>query len=154
MAEKYLIVNSAKSLASCVRTLYELWAEHPYLRVYWKVGADRSISQNALLHVWLTEYAAFLLRRPKDTIGPAEMASIKRAAKMHCYEENAWSWLVHEIKDPWHPDKCRLDFTSSKDWTHGEMYEFLTWLQGRAAKDGLLLESKGEYAKEKRRENS
>ena len=54
--------------------------------------------------------------------------------------------------NPADPEQKKRDFTSSKDWKRGEMYHFLTWLQVTAAGDGLILESRGEYAELQRKE--
>ena len=78
---------------------------------------------------------------------------MKRIAKKHFYAEIGAAWLIHWVINPENPDQSRKDFRSSSTWKRGEMYEFLTWLQMRAANDGLVLESRGEYAELQRKEN-
>lgn len=129
-----------------------LFAEHKYVTFEWRIGEDRSLTQNSLLHVWLTLYAAHLLRIPKKAVDSAILAGIKRKAKKMFYEETGEAWMVHRIIDPWHPDKQRMDFTSSSDWSRGECYMFMNWLQNKAGEDGLILEATGEYAKNKRQQ--
>jgi hypothetical protein len=46
--------------------------------------------------------------------------------------------------------KQRLDYTSSADWKTGEMFMVLTFMQLEAANQGVILESKGEFAKNQR----
>lgn len=147
MSDKNLIINSTASFMLAVKQITELYDEHKYVTLSYRLGEDRSLDQNALLHVWLTEYVAFILRKDKRDITPAEVAGIKRAAKKDFYTETGRDWMVHKIADPWNPSQQKTDFTSSKNWKVGEMFEFLTWLQARGVNDGIVLESKGQYKK-------
>jgi hypothetical protein len=60
--------------------------------------------------------------------------------------------MIQEIED-YSSGKKKKDYTSSKDWKTGEMYMVLTFIQLCAAQDGLILESKGEFAKNQREAN-
>lgn len=111
-----------------------------------RIGPDRSIDQNSLLHVWLTDYAAHLLKKDKKKVTKGELAGMKREAKKAFYLYSHEPWVVHTVINP-RTGETKRDFTSSADWKRGECYMFLTWLQNHAANDGLILEAKGEYAK-------
>ena len=100
----------------------------------------------------LTEYAAHLLDKDKKSVTRGELEGMKRHAKRMYYLETGFPWLVHEVVNPAKPAERKRDFTSSKTWKRGEMYLFLTWLQMKAATDGLILESRGEYAELQRQE--
>ena len=144
---EFWVVNSLTSLAAFIKHATALFKEHGYVTFTWRIGKDRSLDQNALLHVWCTEYAAHLLTRHKKEVSEGELEGMKRIAKKNAYGEHGWDWLIHEVVNPFNPEQKKKDYTSSRKWKKGEMFLFLTWLQAKAADDGLVLESKGEYAK-------
>jgi len=152
MKQETFTVNSATSAMAFYRFVQTLFAEHKYLTFSWRIGEKRSLDQNALLHVWLAEYAAHLLGKDKKSVTRGELEGMKRHAKRMYYLETGFPWLVHEVVNPAKPAERKRDFTSSKTWKRGEMYLFLTWLQMKAATDGLILESRGEYAELQRKE--
>lgn len=152
MKQDSYTVNSATECLAFARFVERLFGEHKYLTFNWRIGEKRSIDQNSLLHVWLTEYAAHLLDKDKKRVSRGELEGMKRHAKRMYYVETGQPWMVHEVVNPADPEQKKRDFTSSKDWKRGEMYHFLTWLQVTAAGDGLILESRGEYAELQRKE--
>ena len=145
--EKTFVVNSALSLAACIQWITRMFSEHKYVTFVMRVGADRSLDQNALLHVWLTEYAAHLLNKSKKAVTEAELEGIKKIAKRKYYAHSGAEWMLVSPIDPWTGVEEKQALRSSKNYTRGEMFLFLTWLQNTAANDGLVLESRGEYAK-------
>lgn len=147
-----LLINSDASWRVTIDTLMSLYEKHKYVTIDYRLGEDRSLDQNALLHVWLTEYSAHLLEIDKRKVTKAQLASIKRKVKKCFYLEYGFSWMAHRLVDPFGEDKSKLDFTSSKDWKVPEMYMFLTWLQLFAANSGLILESKGQFHKLQQKE--
>jgi hypothetical protein len=145
-----LTVNSDHGLMFAINVVTDLYRKHGHITISdVRIGADRSIDQNSLLHVWLTECAAFYLSKHKKDVTPTDLEGMKRAAKARFYVEHKQPWMVHEISNPWTNAK-KKDYTSSKSWKRGEMTMFLDWLQNVAATDGILLEAIGEYAKIKR----
>lgn len=155
MKQETFTVNSATSAMAFYRHVQELFAQHKYLTFTLRIGEKRSLDQNALLHVWLTEYAAHLLDKDKRQVTRGELEGMKRHAKRMYYAEHGEqcaSWMIHEVVNPADTSQRKRDFTSSTTWKRGEMYLFLTWLQMKAAMDGLVLESKGEYAELQRKE--
>jgi hypothetical protein len=140
-------VNSDYKLTAYIEHVKKLYAEHKYLTFPApRIGADRSLDQNALLHVWITEYVAEKLSINKREITPAHIESMKRAIKGKFYNETGEPWMIHELTNPFTGEK-KKDFTSSRRWKRGEMFMFLTWMQAAAANDGVILESKGEFNK-------
>ena len=146
--------NSESTFSAFITNARKLYDEHKYLT--WpapRIGPDRSLNQNSLLHVWLTEYAAHLARVDKRDVCKGLLAGMKRATKGRYYAYSGESFMVHTITDPL-TGRSKQDYTSSKDWKRGEMFAVLTWLQMEAANDGLILESKGEFNKLQREQNS
>jgi hypothetical protein len=143
-------VNSEHGLMAFCATVTELFHKHKYLTFAEpRIGPDRSLDQNNLIHLWLTECAAYYLSKHKKDVTPTDLEGMKRAAKARFYVEHKQPWMVHEIANPWTNAK-KKDYTSTKSWKRGEMTMFLDWLQNVTATDGLLLEAAGEYAKIKR----
>ena len=146
------LADSEASLREFLEFAWRLWQEHKHVTFSWKIGADCSLSQKALFHIWLREYAAHLLKRPKKEIGKDIVEGFKYSVKQKFYLETAESFMVYERMNPWHPDGSKKAFTSCSDWLTGEMFMVLEWLQNTAANDGLILVSTGEFAKNKARE--
>lgn len=149
MAGETWTINSDSSLKAFLSHIDKLYREHKYITYASpRIGADRSLGQNALFHVWVTEYAAFKTGVHKRMISKGLLAGTKRIIKKHFTLDNpdSHSWMVFELINPVNGEK-KKDYTSSADWRKGEMFTVLTWFQMRAAEDGLIMESKGEFAK-------
>lgn len=153
MPESYTI-NSLPSLVAFQKYVEDQYREHKYLSFDKpRIGPDRSLSQNALLHVWITLYIAFRLKKHKSDVTPGEIEGTKRIIKRRFTATHPGShvWMVHKIKNIF-SGETRNEYTSSKTWKRGECYMVLTWFQMVAAEDGLVLESRGEFAKNQREE--
>ena len=147
MSDWPITVNSEPSWAAFVARARHEYDAHKY--VTWsapRIGPDRSLDQNALLHVWLTEAAAYYLSKPKAEVTPTDVESMKITVKRHYYAETGAPFMVELVSDIWR-GKSKQSYTSSARWSRGEMFNVLTWFQMKAANDGLILESKGEFNK-------
>jgi hypothetical protein len=146
-------VNSEHSEAAYIAHVKALRVEHGYLTFNApRIGKDRSLDQNALFHVWCTEYAAHLLKKHKSKVTKGELNGMKRVVKKGFNAQNANNFMVHDVVNPITGDS-KKDYTSSADWKVGEAFMVLEWLQMFAANDGLILESMGQYEKLKRKVN-
>lgn len=152
MPRPHKIVNSERSRDEFIDKVYRDFEEHKHTIYEWRIGAEDTTTQKALFHIWLKEYAAFILKIPKTDVTKEIIEGTKKKAKGMFYQETANSFMVYEPIDPWHPDKRKKSYTSCNDWSPGEFYLVLNWLQIKAGQDGLVLESKGQYAKNKKRE--
>lgn len=147
------IVNDDRKLTAYIEHVKKQFCDHKYLTFpAARIGADRSLDQNALLHVWLTEFAAYLTPCHTKQVTKGMLYGIKRSMKGLFYREYAYEWMIQEVVCPL-TKRSKKDFTSSKDWKRGEIFIFLDWLQHFAATKGCVLESKGEFAKIKREQN-
>ncbi len=154
MGESWTI-NSDVSLKAFIANVQSLYSEHKYL-TYGKprIGIDRSINQNALFHVWCTEWIAHKLRIDKREVSKAELAGMKRTIKkmfLLAHPESK-TWMVQVITD-YTTGEQKKDYTSSADWKTGEMFMVLTFMQNEAANQGIILGSKGEFAKNQREQS-
>lgn len=147
-------VNSEQTKAAFKAQIDRWWDEHKYLTFDApRIGPDRSIPQNSLIHVFLTEFAAFLTPCHKKEVTAGMLEGIKRSMKGMFYRETGASWAVHKVKCPL-TGREKTDYTSSSSWKRSEAFEFLTWLQSFAAEKGCVLESKGEFRKLQSEQNS
>lgn len=153
MPEAFTINSPTSRLAFNVY-VDKQYSEHGYITFDApRIGADRSLNQNALFHVWASEYVAYRLNKNKKAVLKGELAGMKRIIKQRFNVTNPdfSSWMVLDVVNPFN-GQIKKDYTSSSDWKKGEMYLVLTWFQMVAAEDGLILESRGEFAKLQRKE--
>lgn len=151
---EYFQTNSEPSFNAFMKLARELYDEHKFVTWSWRIGADRSLPQNALFHVFCTEWIAFKLDRRPKSIEKFELAGMKRTVKkMYLIEHpESSTWMVQEITD-YTTGMKKKDYTSSADWKQPEMYSVLTFMQNEAANQGLILESTGEFARLQREQN-
>jgi hypothetical protein len=145
--EKTFIVNSLPCLAAFTKLCASLFDEHKFVTFTWRIGEDRSLDQNSLLHVWLTEYAAHLGGIHKKAVTPGMIEFLKRKCKKAYYNHSGQSFMLTKLVDPATGEEGQTIYASSADYKRGEMFLFLTWLQNHAAEDGCILESRGEFKK-------
>lgn len=154
MAEQFTI-NSLASRQAFNKYVDDLYRDHKYITFGApRIGADRSIDQNSLFHVWLSEYCAFTLKVHKKEVSKGLIQGMKDLVKQRFTARfpDSFSWMVYDVINPI-TKECRRDYTSSKTWKSGEMFQVLTWFQMTAAEDGCILESKGNFAKLQRTSN-
>jgi len=147
-------VNSEPSQIAYFAHVKALREEHGYLTFPApRIGKDRSLDQNALFHVWCTEYAAHLLKIGPKQVKKGELDGMKRHIKKVFNSTNPNNFMVHTVINP-ATKETKKDYTSSADWKRGEAFIVMEWLQLHAANDGLILESLGQYDKLKRKQTS
>lgn len=153
MSGERWVVNSEHSWRAFCVAARKLYDEYHHITFLWRIGADRSFDQNALFHVWCREWVAYKLEKPPKLVNKTELAGMKRTVKKIFYQNTGAHWIVHRVRDYSVPNgKEVLDYTSSRDWGRGEMFDVLSFLQRCAAEDGLVLESLGEFAKLQRKQ--
>jgi len=146
--EKTFIVNSTVSLAAFGSFVEGIFREKKYLTFTWRIGEDRSLDQNSLFHVWLSEWAAHMAGISRKEVVPQMVEFLKRKVKRRYYQETGYRWMLDKLIDPETGEDAGILYASSGDYKVGEMYLLLTWMQMTAAQEnGLVLESKGQYAK-------
>ena len=106
--------------------------------------ATRSMSQNALFHVWVGQFACHLLNKDKAT--PKDMEDMKNTLQGHCYQQTSWEWLIEIPLDLFTGAEKPPKRRSTTKLDKGEMHMYMNWVQAQAADRGLILESTGEYA--------
>ena len=152
MQGEHWTVCSEPTLKAFIAHVKKVFDEHKYAT--WgapRIGPDRSIDQNSLFHLWLTEYAAHLLRKDKRDVTKGECEGMKRTVKREYWKLYHFPFMIHDVICP-KTGATKKDFTSSASWKQGEMFHVLNYMQDVAATDGLILESKGEHAKLKRQQ--
>lgn len=146
-------VNSKQTLDFAIKWITDNFEKHKYSTYSVRHGESRSLNQNALFHVWCTEYAAFALKKHKTEVSEGEREGVKRYFKRVAYNENAWPWLIVELLNIETGQK-KKDFRSSGSYKAPEMFQFLTWIQAYCMDRGCLLESKGEFKHKQQQQNN
>lgn len=161
MSARNFTVNSEASKTAFFENVEAWYDEHKYLTFSMpRFGQDRSLTQNALFHVWCAEIVAHLMNVNPKTVARNELDGVKRTIKKTFYQAHpeTHSWMIYEIRCPITGAK-KKDFTSSASWKTGEMFMVLEWMQFWAIepknhkREPLILESKGEFAKKQRETN-
>lgn len=147
-----ILVNSKESLVAAQKKLAEDFEKHKYCSYAPRYGISRTLPMNDLLHVWLTELAADLLKCHVKQINKGILNGTKRTAKKTFYLERHYPWMIYEIVCPLTGNR-KKEFTSTASWKKGEMLEFMNWLQMFAAEKGTILESRGEHSKAVKQQN-
>jgi len=148
MGKQEFNVYSTHSLRRAHDFIDDIAEENSSFKITITTGKKASMPQLALFNIWVRQYCAHLLRKPEKSLSKGELAGMKRAVKRRYYHETHEPFMVERITDPFHPDKSRLEVTSAADWTQGEMYRVMEWLQNTAGEEhGIILESVGEHAR-------
>ena len=146
-------VNDDRKLTAYIEHVKKQFCDHKYLTFpAARIGADRSTDQNSLLYVWIRELCCHYLRCHDSELTKGHVEGIKKTLKGKFYSTYNFEWMIHEVNCPI-TKRSKIDYTSSADWGHGEMFIFLDWMQNAAAEEGVILESKGKFAKLKREQH-
>lgn len=138
------IVNSDLSMRAFCVFAENVFREKKFITFSWRIGEKRSVDQNALFHLWLTELACHFAKCGKKEVSAGMLEGLKRTVKGLYYREHPDVWMIHDIKCPL-SGRSKKGFTSSASWKRGEMFMVLSWLQMFAAENGCVLEARGEY---------
>jgi len=149
------VLNSDTSKKAFIASVEKLYDEHKYITYAApRIGADRSLDQNALFHVFCQEWIAHKLGKHFKRVEKCEVAGMKRTVKKMFYVANPQcDWMIHVIFD-YSTGLSRKDYTSSSDWKTGEMFLVLQFMQLEAANQGVILESRGKFAQLQREQNT
>jgi hypothetical protein len=142
-------VNSDKTNANCIEWVKSLREKHKYFRLTLTTGDTRGLEQNSLLHVWLSEWI-----EQASGIKPAKkhIEQLKRSLKEQAYLEG-----LHYTLETY---QCRITkkekkrWVSTKEYTVGELTYFLDFIQCLAAKQDVILVAKGDYKRNKEKQNA
>lgn len=108
--------------------------------------SERSMSQNALLHIWVREYAAMRFKKPYKGVDKADEDNVKIIFKQACYQDARYDWLCKRVTNL-DTNLFAVVLKSTSEYDKGEMFMFMEWVQAYAAQKGLLLESMGEFGR-------
>lgn len=123
-------------------------AKKKHFQVTVKEFNKRSLDQNALFHVWVGQYFEFITNVKLSDLNTKQkskaIVSTKRGLKRACYADTHWKFLLTKLKDPF-TGKEDIEAESTTNYDVGEMYQFMEWVQNKAAQDGLILEALGQF---------
>lgn len=146
--EKTFVVDSLISLTAFCSFVKTLFGSGQFITFTWRIGADRSLDQNALFYVFLTEWAAGIAGIAKKEVPKQMIEFLKRGVKRRYYNETGYPWMLDKLINPATGEDAGILYASSKNYKVGEMYLVLTWMQMTAAEEnGIVLESRGQFSK-------
>lgn len=139
------LVNSRSSCEEMKIIVERCFREGKHVRFAWEAGIPVKQEQLALFHIWLRRWFGHVYHRADHTITKGDVEKMKRDVKDLMYRETGFSWLVRTIDDPLAPNGKKTAFVSAGQWSQSECFQVLEWMQERAARGGLILESTGEH---------
>jgi len=103
-----------------------------------------SLPQKALLHIWVREYAAIYFRKHKKALTGDDETDIKVMMKQKAYKEYGWDFLTKKVTNHDLGISAHI-LKSIAEYSKGELYMFMEFVQAYCATQGVILESSGEY---------
>jgi hypothetical protein len=133
-------VNSKKTGDNCIEWVKSLCEKHKYFQLILKTDDKRTIDQNSLLHQWLTDWL-----KEKSGYKPSKrhVEQLKRSLKEELYRQGLHYTL--EVYDCPITNEQKKRWRSTREYTVGEMTEFLDFMQCLAGEQGVILVARGEY---------
>ena len=121
--DKQWIINSAHSLQAFNKVAEGLFREHKYITFSApRIGKDRSLNQNALFHVWCSEYVAYRLDITRKNVTEGMLQGMKEIVKNRFTATHPDAkFMAVEIVNPFNGKK-KMGYASSKSWKKGEMF--------------------------------
>ena len=107
-------------------------------------NTPKSLPQNALAHVWMTEACAYHYGKSPKSVTQSDLQGMTRWMKLKCYVDVKQDWLVEYIRNP-ETRVMKLDATSMANWNMGQTHFFMEWVLQFWAEKGLVLEVKGQF---------
>ena len=155
MQGQFWLINSPQQAAEVCKhfaiRVVEDW-DGPICWKAKKYTEPRTLSQNALYQAWAREYAAKMLSKKPEDVTEVEHEAMKYTLQRHCYAELKRDYLITTLKD-FFTGQEKPGRASTAGFSTAEMFEYMSWIQARAADDGLILEAKGEFAELKEKQN-
>lgn len=150
---RFLITSDA-SFMRFMDEMERMFAKKRCVIVDAEVAQLANNKQKAMLKIWMRKVAAHLLKKSERDVTGDEMERMSRSIKKRYYSETGEGFMVKTQGDPFHPDREKVEVTSSSKWSVAEISRVMDWLQATAASDyDLILESKGDHQEMKREAN-
>lgn len=143
-------VMSVRSCVQMQEIVEREFDKGKYVVFSWKSGNTSSMGQKALIHIWFRQWMAVIGKKKEKDVGEEEIEAIKRKIKALYYHATAAEFMIVRLRDPMHPDKEVIEYSSIGKWTPGECFSVMEWMQLKAAEQNIILESKGEFQNNKR----
>lgn len=139
--------QNAKALQEKVPVLWVAYSSQPFSITE---ESTRSLSQNALFHVWITEACKYHYTTAKPE--KADIEGMKRWMKLGCYTDTKQRWLLTFARNP-ENDEVKVDYVSSGKWNVGQAHHVMEWMLQFWAEKGLVLEVKGQFQELSEKQN-
>jgi len=114
------------------------------LKISLKSYSEGSLPQKALLHIWIREYASKFFKKHIKAITEGDQIDIKTMLKQKAYKDYGWDFLVRKVTNH-ELNVSAYVLKSIGDYSKGELYMFMEFVQDYVATQGLILNSQGEF---------
>lgn len=136
-----LVVNSDNALQDAIGIIRELYVRNRYLKVSIKIGKDRSLSQNSILHAWIEQIAREL--REDDALGHKCYIKLHHGVPILRAEDEQFREAYDQVIKPLSYEKKLI---AMRCWpvtsimTKPQLSTLLEVVQADFAKRGVMLE--------------
>jgi hypothetical protein len=145
MQGDYWTINSLHTLGEFIKFLKACWEENKWLTVKIGQGRQRTLDQNGLFQVWAREFMAHIAGVTVKDVTKQAHEEMKTSLKRGFYRDHHQPFVIKKVKDHLTGETAN-GLRSTTDYSTGEMFMFMEWVQAVAANEyGLILEAQGEY---------
>ncbi len=138
------VITNLNQFKEFHKFLKEEYKNGKYIYVSYKTAKQRSLSQNALFHVWCREFSAHHSRCKLSEVTQPMFDSTKFTFKKLFYQHTGNPELIKKNVDIFTGEEKSLPESTEK-YSVGTMYDFMEFVQNLASTKNLMLESKGQY---------
>lgn len=144
MKEFIVSIHNDDTVQEFLKEFEKQLKEGDALKISLKSYSEGSLPQKALLHIWIREYASKYLKKHIKAITEDDQIDIKTQLKQKAYKQYGWDFLVRKVTNH-ELNISALVLKSVADYSKGELYMFMEFVQDYVASQGLILNSQGEY---------
>ena len=123
------------------------------LKITLKSFSEGSLPQKALLHIWFREYASVYFKKPLKALTLENEDDIKVMLKQKAYKEFGWDFLTKKVTNHDLGISAHV-LKSIGEYSKGEIYMFMEFVQDYCASQGVICQSTGEFEKLKNETNT
>ncbi len=128
MVKEFIVTSMPETVDALAEYVRSESSTGQHLRVTVAPTRLHGISQRALAHVWIRNFAEMWDME-------SDLQQIKFVLKLRCYRETNWDFMLTDEDEP--QSIAKMD--------RGQLFMFMDWLQSYGAREGLVLVSRGEH---------
>jgi len=143
---KEFIVNPYNdgTVQDFLRQFEEILKDKKPVKISMKKHNQSSLSQKALAHIWIRDYAAFYHNKSTKELTRTEEDNMKATLKQRAYKDYGWDFLLKKVTNV-ETGRSGYILQSISEYGKGECYMFMEFIQDYCGLQGLILETSGEF---------